>query len=93
MNNWRHLRRMGYLKRRFQELKRMVLSKNIEIFARPENENSEYCAQNKICYKDKRAAISEIRLLQKSGRKNTGALRAYYCSKCSGWHLTKQMLW
>ena len=45
--------------------------------------------QSKLRYPDKKAAVSQLNRLVRR-RRGPKPVRAYYCGRCGGWHLTKQ---
>ena len=84
---------MAYIRRVVQEFGGFKLPRRFGAYSLPEGDETAFCPGDKVCYADKKAAISQINQLQKEGRRTTERLRAYYCSQCAAWHLTKQMPW
>jgi hypothetical protein len=76
-----------------QGVAELSLPRRLAVYSLPDSQDSDFCSGEKVSYPDKKAALSELNALRKSGRKKTERLRAYYCAQCSAWHLTKQMPW
>jgi hypothetical protein len=92
MSTWK-LPNWNQLKRVIQGVAEIRLPRRVALYSLPEVNGSDFCSGGKMSYPDKKAALSELNALHKTGRKKTERLRAYYCSQCSAWHLTKQMPW